>query len=225
MITRQRDKFQIFVVVSSALHLLVVLSVVIVPKYMHQKPHKAALMIELMAFEKPHIRPLQPKMMTPPSPTPPETPVEQPKQAPISPSQNPSAQSTPSKTPLPPSDSVVTSSASSSVPYDEPQMQMAEMGDPRLSFWVRRVRKIMETRWNPPGGLGIVSRAEVKILFTINRGGQISNPSVSQTSGNSDLDQFALQTVQRVGSLPPIPPNFQDKEELSISFTFSYSGE
>jgi hypothetical protein len=44
------------------------------------------------------------------------------------------------------------------------------------------------------------------------------------SSGNSMLDGFALDVVERVGQLPPIPPNYREKEELSVKVVLPYTG-
>jgi len=106
-----------------------------------------------------------------------------------------------------------------------PRMVMSELSDPRLRFWGKRVKKIIQTRWNPPGGISILGEPEVAVLFTVVRSGQIKNIRIGQSSGNTDLDGFAVNTVERVGNVPPIPPNNRDKDEFIIRYIFPYSGE
>ena len=107
----------------------------------------------------------------------------------------------------------------------KPRMVMEDMTDPRLAMWIRMVSKIIQTHWHPPRGIGILGQAEVTIEFTVVRPGQIKNTGVGKTSGNGDLDNFALNTVERIGKLPPIPPNFREKNELDVQFVFHYTGD
>ncbi len=106
-----------------------------------------------------------------------------------------------------------------------PKMVMKEIGDPRLRLWCRRVQKIIQTRWHPPRGIGIFGQAAVAVDFTVLKSGQINNPGIGKTSGNRDLDGFAVNTIERVGKLPPFPPNYREKDELSVQFIFHYAGE
>jgi TonB family protein len=105
-----------------------------------------------------------------------------------------------------------------------PKMVMQEQGDPRLSFWIKRVQKKFQTHWNPPGGINLKEGAELSIVFTVTRDGSITNSQMSVSSGNSMLDGFALDVVERVGRLPRIPPNYREKEELSVKVVLPYTG-
>lgn len=222
----QDQKLFRFLIYSLAIHILIFILGLVFVFYSKEKPIEAPQIIQLVSEEKPKIRPIQPKVLPPePEEVPQETPP--PTEEPISPADTPEPPKKTEPKPLPKTDSVVPSvePAKPAPPPPEHQMYMAESADPRLAFWIKRVKKIMESRWNPPRGLGILGVVEIKIAFSVNREGQILKPRISASSGNRDLDNFALETVVRVAKLPPIPPNFTEKDELDIAFSFAYAGE
>ncbi len=106
-----------------------------------------------------------------------------------------------------------------------PKMVMQESGDPRLRFWAARVVRIFKREWNPPRGFGIFGLTEIKIDFTVERSGKIRSPRIASSSGNGDLDQVAQNVVERVGKLPPIPPNYREKDRLTLGMIFKYQGD
>ena len=106
----------------------------------------------------------------------------------------------------------------------QPQMVMEDLTDPRLKFWLRRVLRKVQSRWNPPVGFGITGSAMVQINFVVDRSGNIKNIRVGVSSGNTGLDEEGMRTLMRVKRLPPIPPNYRDKDELSIGFKLPYIG-
>ena len=106
----------------------------------------------------------------------------------------------------------------------QPQMVMEDLTDPRLKFWLKRVLRKVQSHWNPPVGFGITGTAMVQINFIVERSGAIKGIRVGASSGNSGLDEEGKRTLMRVKRLPPIPPNYRDKDELSIGFKLPYIG-
>ena len=61
----------------------------------------------------------------------------------------------------------------------------------------------------------------VKVAFTINKMGMISNLRVVQSSGVKSLDKAALTAVKNVGKFPAIPAEIR-KQSLSYIIPISY---
>jgi TonB family protein len=53
----------------------------------------------------------------------------------------------------------------------------------------------------------------------------MKNIKIGISSGNKNLDQIAVSTIMRVGHLPPIPPNYKDKDEIRLRVEFEYAGQ
>jgi len=96
--------------------------------------------------------------------------------------------------------------------------------DPRLAFWASRVKKRVESLWNPPVGIEIAGTAKTVVAFQVARDGTISEIAVTQGSGNSMLDELAERTIQRLERVPPIPENFPE-DALQVSYEFVYNGQ
>ena len=61
----------------------------------------------------------------------------------------------------------------------------------------------------------------VVVLFEIQRDGQIREPTVERTSGNSLYDQSALRAVTEASPFPPLPPEFK-ASSLRVHFGFEF---
>ncbi len=178
----------------------------------------------LVALEPPKLRPLRPKSITPPPPKPEET------RAPEAPRLTPKPKAVTRPRPEP---KHVRQDQDTTKPMQDVAKESAQItttvvshvpSDPRLSFWARRVKEMVESHWNPPSGISIQGTVKTVVNFSVARDGSISNISVSQGSGNTLLDGLAQQTIQRLDHTPPIPPNFPD-DVLQVSYEFVYQGQ
>jgi len=62
----------------------------------------------------------------------------------------------------------------------------------------------------------------VKVRFTVDRTGNISNVSITGSSGHAILDQATLALMQRVAPLPAMPASMaQDKVTISLPIDYS----
>jgi TonB family protein len=187
------------------------------------KPPPTVAVFELVAVEKPRLRPLAPKtpeppVETPPESRPPEAPalVPKPKTPVVPPKPEPKVvRPTPPDTTLPVKD----------VPRENARTSPVQVSnapsDPRLAMWAGRVQKMVEARWNPPTGIDVQGRTKTVISFEVARGGEIDAVEVAQGSGNTLLDDLAKRTIQRLERVVPIPPNFPG-ELLKVSYEFVY---
>lgn len=62
----------------------------------------------------------------------------------------------------------------------------------------------------------------VKVRFTVDRTGNISNVSITGSSGHDILDQATLALMQRVAPLPAMPASMQ-RDRVTISLPIDYS--
>lgn len=215
------------VLVSVLIHLL---GLVILAMSALLKPHRASVVpvFELVNLEQPKLRPLEPKVQPPPKPEPPPPePVRQPQAPKLTPK--------PTK-PAPPKHAppkIVKEEPDTTAPVKEvvheqqvlhPQLQTSITQDPRLSFWASRVKKKVDMLWNPPTGIDILGTVKASVNFKVSRDGTLTEASISQSSGNSTLDDLALMTIKRLERVPPIPENFPN-DELEVTCEFPYQGQ
>lgn len=62
----------------------------------------------------------------------------------------------------------------------------------------------------------------VKVRFTVDRSGNISNVSITGSSGHAILDQATLALMQRVAPLPAMPASME-RDKVTISLPIDYS--
>lgn len=181
---------------------------------------------ELVSLEKPKLRPLKPKTLKPPEPPPPEP-------EPVKPPEAPKLTTKPDKAVVTkkPDPKMVKERDPEPVKEKEvveeqqqiqPQIVAHVPSDPRLSQWAARVKKKAETLWNPPTGIDILGTVKAVISFTVSRDGTVQEAAVATGSGNNDLDELALRTIQRMERVPPIPENFPE-DLIQVSYEFIYS--
>jgi protein TonB len=89
-----------------------------------------------------------------------------------------------------------------------------------FTYYLRLIQSKIGERWAPPraaagGGERVV------VLFEIQRDGQIREPTVERTSGNSLYDQSALRAVTEASPFPPLPPEFK-ASSLRVHFGFEF---
>ncbi|NET23570.1 MAG: energy transducer TonB [Okeania sp. SIO1H5] len=101
-----------------------------------------------------------------------------------------------------------------------PKLLIENESDPRLRFWIKRVEKRVNGLWNQ-GRVGTLEPIVVTVMFTVARNGQVSDISISSSSGNSVADSEALRAIRRVERLPPIPPNYP-ADQLRLGYEFEY---
>ncbi|MBI1289935.1 TonB family protein [bacterium] len=64
---------------------------------------------------------------------------------------------------------------------------------------------------------------QAMVTFRISRDGQLTMVRISSSSGSSDLDQYALDAVEKTARLAPFPDDFE-KDFLDVEVGFSFSG-
>lgn len=195
------------------------------------QPHRPSVVpvFELVNLDPPKLRPLTPKTVKPPEPPPPEP-------EPVKPPEAPMLTPKPTKAVTPKPEPKVVKPKEDDEPrpvkevvqeqqvLPQPQVQMSVPQDPRLSLWAARVKKKVDQLWNPPIGIDVSGQVKAVITFKVSRDGVIVSADISQSSGNSSLDELALMTIKRLENVPPIPENFPN-DELEVGCEFPYQGQ
>ena len=84
------------------------------------------------------------------------------------------------------------------------------------AWYIATIQRKLEEQWN---GKAVPGR-QPEIVFEIDRGGQLRNPSIAKTSGNPLYDRIALRAVTDAAPFPPLPAEFP-KPELSVGVDFT----
>lgn len=110
------------------------------------------------------------------------------------------------------------------LPTDPPDDEEAtvEIEEQMLRDYSRTYFRIavlkVERNFRPPlDRPGVIA----KVKFTILRDGTIQNPKIVQSTGNSGLDQYAIQALQKTGRFQPLYESFE-QDFLEVTFTFRY---
>ncbi len=207
-------------------HFVIIIVLVILTWILGLRRPETVKVFELVVLEEPKLRPLRPKVKPPPEPPPkPDEPVR--------PKDPPKLTPTPEKPPEKKKEPKIvreepdtTKKQVDMTPvYEEsqPKVAMQNVDDRRLSIWAGRVKKRAEVLWNPPTGIDILANVMVVVHFRALRGGDVEDIRIGKSSGNAVLDNLALQTIQRMGRVPPIPPNFPD-DAIEVGIEFPYHG-
>lgn len=219
----------IALLVSVLVHGIAIVSIGLSALFAPKRPSVVPV-FELVNLEKPKLRPLTPKTQPPPEPPPPEP---EPVRPPDAPKLTPKP--TQAVAPKKPEPKVVKEKEPDDITppkevvqeqqvLPQPNVQMSVPQDPRLSLWAARVKKKVDQLWNPPTGIDVSGQVKATITFKVSRDGTIVSADISQTSGNSSLDDLALMTIKRLENLPPIPENFPN-DELEVGCEFPYQGQ
>lgn len=94
--------------------------------------------------------------------------------------------------------------------------------DVDLAPYLANLKRQVESQWLPATGN---QSSKVVVTFSISRSGTISKLSILTGSGRSDVDQAAIDAVQRAASsFGALPPDYS-RNSLEIEFTFSITVE
>lgn len=211
--------------ISVGLHVLGILALIAVTVFT-PKRESVVPVFELVNLNPPKLRPLRPKTVKPPEPPPPE---------PVREAEAPKLTPKPEKAVVPqkvepktvkeePDTTLKVSEHVPETAESQPQIVSHVPSDPRLAFWASRVKKRAESLWNPPRGLDILGKATTVVRFKVMRDGEVVEPELTQSAGNPDLDAMALQTIQRMERVPPLPENYTE-EAVQVSYEFVYKGQ
>jgi TonB family protein len=84
-------------------------------------------------------------------------------------------------------------------------------------WYLKAVENRLDKQWRPPQEFAPDTACVV--TFVINRSGQISDPKLTKSSGDSLFDQLGLRAVTYSNPLPPLPNGYPE-ETLMVHQTF-----
>ena len=86
----------------------------------------------------------------------------------------------------------------------------------KYSYYAGEVKKKISKQWK---WIENYSQLTVIVYFKIHRNGSISNISIKKSSGNSEYDKYALDTIQRAMPFPDLPEDYGN-DILGVYFEF-----
>ena len=108
----------------------------------------------------------------------------------------------------------------SSIPAT-PVSEIASAQNFKYNWYIQNVQSRVEDNWKPPAGLIEKKDVSVVVSFTIFQDGNISKVAVTQSSGNSTLDNIALKAIQASAPFGQLPIGFGDNK-LDLVYTLHY---
>lgn len=92
------------------------------------------------------------------------------------------------------------------------------------SWQARVLARLERFRSYPAGARARREQGTVLLRLRLGRQGQVLMARLERPSGHGELDQAALQTVQRAQPLPAIPPELPEELELLVPVEFFFQG-
>lgn len=90
----------------------------------------------------------------------------------------------------------------------------------KYSYYTDQIIRKIRSNWRWAEDYGGNLRSVV--YFRINRDEMVHNISIKESSGNSEFDKNALDTIRRVASFPGLPEDYNE-ESLGVFFEFKWS--
>ncbi|MBI4534536.1 MAG: TonB family protein [Candidatus Melainabacteria bacterium] len=103
-----------------------------------------------------------------------------------------------------------------------PEPSKASQPDPvvinrALETYVERLKSKIMQSWHPPGQRKV---ANTTVSFSVSRIGTIGDIQVTASSGDSQVDDTAVKTLESLSPVEPLPQG--SPEKLVVDFAFSY---
>ena len=92
-------------------------------------------------------------------------------------------------------------------------------GEVDFGPYMKGLHQKLKSNWNPPNDS---KDKKVIILFKINKKGELVSCEVYKSSGSTNLDQSAIDAVNKTAPFEPLPTNYKD-EDIDIQFMFDYN--
>ncbi|NRD90379.1 hypothetical protein C8024_14290 [Sphingopyxis sp. BSNA05] len=168
---------------------------------------------QALPFEVPTVRAPLPDdaVILPPEAKQPAAPVRPVQQAEVT----PVALAAPARSEAPPV--AATKSAPSSTSGNSPKAKKE-----RANYYAMVSAHLNQRKKYPTEARKAREQGVVKVRFTVDRTGNISNVSITGSSGHTILDQATLALMQRVAPLPAMPASME-RDQVTISLPIDYS--
>jgi protein TonB len=229
------------VLVSGAIHAVVVVMLVWGPLWMPRRPAMPVYEVQLVSAPVETPRPTPPRPVPPPrvEPKPPPPPPKPAKPKTVKKQAPAPVEPAPTKTkpaPAPTPETVAEPEPpvrQPEPPAPEPQAKATEPAEPGIElvtplmeavalkypFYMNALKRKINENWSPPGA-GFAQTRATLVVFTIHRDGSVRGMDIEQSSGDAFYDQAAIRSVLRASPFPPLPPGYAE-ESMKIFFSFS----
>ena len=87
--------------------------------------------------------------------------------------------------------------------------------------FMQNLQSDMMLNWNPPK---IGTNARVVVLMKIQKDGNLESVKILKSSGNSEMDNAALNAVKSTAPFQPLPLSFTG-ETVDVNFSFNYNAK
>lgn len=91
--------------------------------------------------------------------------------------------------------------------------------DPLMRAYLERLKQIIMSNFNPPGGLNVGRGSKSMVQFEVNSYGKISNVMLKRSSGNGTWDHLSVRAIQ-ISKVPGLPPSYHEPN-LVLHFNFT----
>lgn len=91
--------------------------------------------------------------------------------------------------------------------------------DPLMRAYLERLKQIIMSNFNPPGGLEVARGSKTTVQFSVNTNGRITGVLLKRSSGNGTWDHLSVRAVQ-ISKVPGLPPSY-DESSLVLHFNFT----
>ena len=121
----------------------------------------------------------------------------------------------------PPTEESIKAILTAGVPESGPIVLDAGESNPVLGAYYRQVYDRMYSAWNQPSQLKSLPGLSADIRIVVEPDGKITGRTKIRGSGNKLMDESAMNAVQSVRTLPPLPREFRSAREIVVTFEIS----
>jgi TonB family protein len=86
--------------------------------------------------------------------------------------------------------------------------------------YMKHMKSAVQAKWQPPKGL---EQKKVVVIFTILKDGTITDPEITEPSGEHSVDESALQALKVASPLPPLPMGAPKSIRVKYKFEWKIS--
>jgi len=90
----------------------------------------------------------------------------------------------------------------------------------RDDYLARLREKVESARFYPDRARRMGQEGRVVVRFVVRAGGQLERVDLAEPSSFPLLNQAAMETIRSLSSLPPLPPDFGDRMEVTIPLVY-----
>ena len=125
------------------------------------------------------------------------------------------------KQPALPTEESIKAILTAGVPESGPIVLDTGESNPVLGAYYQQVYDRMYSAWNQPSQLKSLPGLSADIRIVVEPDGKITGRTKIRGSGNELMDESAMNAVQSVRTLPPLPREFRSAREIVVTFEIS----